>query len=109
MYSIKYQSHSDFVLILLLFRNLHYFASKASPTDMLLCYFEAISDAVLNNRPAITKITNQQKQYNQVIDLSMYCLPSDMSQKQHHEEQHDTVFYKTHWFLDTIKLNDDLK
>ena len=28
----------------LISRNLHYFASKASPTEMLLLYFEAISD-----------------------------------------------------------------
>ena len=65
-----------------------YFASKASPTDMLLLYFEAISDLK----------ANELNESNNSSGLSLHCLRP--------QQQPNSIFHNTHFFLDNVKAND---
>lgn len=85
-------------------RNLHYFASKTSPTDMLLLYFEAISDlksSELNNNNNNSKpeqTTPKSAAASSSATTNMICLSNE------------NLFLRTFLnnFMDTLKINEDL-
>lgn len=105
-------------------RNLNYFATKPSPTEMLLLYFETISeikayDLIKSNTSSPTKTTiydNSNSNSNSSEDVSSTSssnLSIDLIRNNKHDitsSQNDNLFHKffLNCFLDVIKANDDL-